>query len=156
MNALQKVRQLLGEIRQPQNPAQASAAWALAERLLGRMPVDHAQSERVLGDRDADGLEAIIAQLENKVSESIEDQRAAVASVSESEMTAALRAFRKRLKLARLSDESKLGGGSPLTSGKASQIDAIIPPTDYPPAVWRALVEAGKLKDAGQGFYSPV
>ena len=64
----------------------------------------------------------------------------------------ALKAFKKRLKLSRLDDESSLGHG-PLSSGRASGIVAITPPNQYPRAVWDALVAQGRLKYAGQGMY---
>ena len=67
----------------------------------------------------------------------------------------AFKAFKKRLKLTRLEDESKLGGG-PLSSGGQSDIVAITPPSQYPKAVWDALVEQGKLRYAGQGLYELV
>ena len=67
----------------------------------------------------------------------------------------ALKAFRKRLKLTRLGEESKLGR-SPLTSGKISQVVAIMPPHQYPRDVWQELVRVGRLKDAGRGFYELV
>ncbi|KAA0217538.1 MAG: hypothetical protein DYG94_01195 [Leptolyngbya sp. PLA3] len=68
-------------------------------------------------------------------------------------MTAALKAFKKRLKLARLADESRLGGRY-TSGGRESQIDAIIPPNEFPAAVWKALEKAGRLKHTGQGFYA--
>ena len=43
----------------------------------------------------------------------------------------ALKAFKKRLKLTKLDEESKLGR-SPLSTGGKSQITAIIPPNQYP------------------------
>ncbi len=64
----------------------------------------------------------------------------------------AMKAFKKRLKLARLDDEAGLGHG-PMSSGKSSSIVAIMPPNQYPKAVWDALVERGRLKYAGQGLY---
>ena len=67
----------------------------------------------------------------------------------------ALKAFRKRLKLTRLNEESKLGR-SPLTGGKHSDVVAIMPPHQYPPEVWQELVKRGRLKDAGGGFYELV
>jgi hypothetical protein len=67
----------------------------------------------------------------------------------------ALKAFRKRLKLTRLNEESKLGR-SPLTGGKHSDVVAIMPPHQYPPEVWQELVKRGKLKNAGPGFYELV
>ena len=67
----------------------------------------------------------------------------------------ALKAFRKRLKLTRLGEEAKLGR-SPLTSGKISQVVAIMPPHQYPREVWQELVRVGRLRDSGRGFYELV
>jgi hypothetical protein len=66
-----------------------------------------------------------------------------------------LKAFKKRLKLTRLDDESSLGRG-PLSGGKSSGIVAITPPHQYPRAVWDQLVAQGRLKYAGQGMYQLV
>lgn len=63
-----------------------------------------------------------------------------------------MKAFKKRMKLTRLDDESSLGHG-PMSSGRASSVVAIVPPTQYPRAVWDALVAQGRLKYAGQGMY---
>ncbi len=63
----------------------------------------------------------------------------------------ALKAFKKRLKLARLDDESRLGHGA-TSSGGQSGIVAIPPPTRYPQAVWDELVRQGKLRRAGHGL----
>ena len=71
---------------------------------------------------------------------------------SAEEMRRAMKAFKKRLKLQRLDDESSLGGG-PFSGGKSSSIVAVMPPNQYPKAVWDALVAAGRLKYAGQGLY---
>ncbi len=67
----------------------------------------------------------------------------------------AMKAFKKRLKLTRLDDESSLGGG-PMSGGKSSSIVAIMPPNQYPKAVWEELVARGRLKYAGQGLYQPA
>lgn len=71
---------------------------------------------------------------------------------SSDELHKALKAFKKRLKLMRLEDESKLGRG-PLSGGRPSGLVAITPPHQYPRAVWDDLVNQGKLKYAGQGMY---
>ncbi len=65
----------------------------------------------------------------------------------------ALKAFRKRLKLTRLDDESRLGHGA-MSSGGRSGIMAIPPPTRYPQAVWDELVRQGKLRYARHGLYN--
>jgi hypothetical protein len=67
----------------------------------------------------------------------------------------AMKAFKKRLKLSRLDDESSLGHG-PMSSGRESGIVAIMPPNQYPKAVWDELVARGRLKYSGHGLYEIV
>lgn len=67
----------------------------------------------------------------------------------------AFKAFKKRLKLTRLDQESTLGGG-PMSGGRPSGIVAITPPNQYPREVWDALVEQGRLKKASHGQYELV
>ncbi len=67
-------------------------------------------------------------------------------------LKSALKAFKKRLKLTRLDEESSLGGG-PFSKGGDSGIVAIQPPNQFPRAVWDKLVEMGKLHYAGGGLY---
>ena len=68
------------------------------------------------------------------------------------ELRKALKAFKKRLKLSRLDDESSLGRG-PMSSGRSSGIVAVMPPNQYPKVIWDKLVEQGRLKYSGQGLY---
>lgn len=70
---------------------------------------------------------------------------------SEEELKRAYKAFKKRLKLARLDDESGLSPGS-----KRSAIQGITPPTGHPPGVWEELVASGKLRREGSGTYSMI
>jgi hypothetical protein len=74
---------------------------------------------------------------------------------SKEELKAALKAFKKRLKLTRLDDESRLGGGH-LSKGGSSGIVAIMPPNQFSDAVWEELVKQGKLKYMGDGVYRLV
>lgn len=71
------------------------------------------------------------------------------------ELKRAMKAFKKRLKVTRVDDESRLGHG-PMSGGGGSSIVAITPPNQYPKAVWEELVRQGKLKHAGQGTYELV
>jgi hypothetical protein len=71
---------------------------------------------------------------------------------SPQELKAALKAFKKRLKLTCLDDQSRIGVG-PMSSGRQSGIVAIVPPDQYPPAIWEELVRQGKLKRSGGGMY---
>lgn len=68
------------------------------------------------------------------------------------ELKKAMKAFRKRLKLTCLDDQSRLGVG-PMSSGRQSGIVGITPPDQYPLAVWEELVRQGKLKYSGGGMY---
>ncbi|MGD9648745.1 MAG: hypothetical protein AB7U73_23745, partial [Pirellulales bacterium] len=66
-------------------------------------------------------------------------------------LKAALKAFKKRLKLTQLDDASRIGR-SPTTSGGKSAIAAITPPDQYPRRVWDELVEQGKLTRESHGM----
>ncbi len=68
------------------------------------------------------------------------------------ELKAALKAFKKRLKLTNLDEQSRIGVG-PLSSGRPSGIVAITPPDQFPQSVWDELVRQGKLKRAGNRMY---
>ncbi len=74
---------------------------------------------------------------------------------SPEQLKAALKAFRKRLRLTRLDDQSRIGG-SPLSSGRQSGIVAIMPPEQFPQAVWDELVRQGKLRRMGSQQYELV
>jgi hypothetical protein len=71
------------------------------------------------------------------------------------DLKAAFKAFKKRLKLTRLNEESKLSR-SPLTTGHGANIVAITPPNQFAQAVWDELVKQNKIKKAGQGLYELV
>jgi hypothetical protein len=68
------------------------------------------------------------------------------------ELRAALKAFKKRLRLTQLGEDSKLSR-SPLTGGRRTDVVAILPPSQFPQEVWEELVKKGKLKSAGHGMY---
>jgi len=68
------------------------------------------------------------------------------------ELKAALKAFKKRMKLTQLDDQSRIGVG-PMSSGRQSGIVAITPPDQFPQAVWDELARQGKLKRVGNGMY---
>ncbi|HUY89726.1 MAG TPA: hypothetical protein VMV10_13400 [Pirellulales bacterium] len=79
---------------------------------------------------------------------------AAAAPPSAETLKAAMKAFKKRLKLTQLDFDSRIGRG-PMSSGSASKIAGITPPNQYPREVWEELVKQGKLKHAGHGMYAP-
>lgn len=149
MNAVQKLRQMVGEIGKTTAPGPQQAAWDLVGRLLARMPVDAGEAGRICDQKDLAGLDAMVARLERPAAAPAPSGP----TIPEEELDRALKAFKKRLKLMRLAEESKLGGRQ-LTGGRKSEIDAIIPPDEFPYEVWQALAASGRLKSAGQGFYA--
>lgn len=68
-------------------------------------------------------------------------------------LKSAYNAFKKRWKLTRLDQESRIGRG-PMSGGQKSSIDGIIPPNQFPNSVWEALAEKGRIKYTGSGFYA--
>jgi hypothetical protein len=61
---------------------------------------------------------------------------------TDEELKRALKAFKKRLKLMKLDEESGLSRGG----GKKSGITGITPPAGHPAGIWDELVTLGKLK----------
>lgn len=71
------------------------------------------------------------------------------------QLKAALKAFKKRMKVTVLDKESGKQSG-PLSSGKTSNIVAITPPNQFPREIWDELVKQGKLRYEGYGLYQLV
>jgi len=124
--------------------ASASALW-------DEMRADYAKTEV----KDAD-LEAAIAAKETDAVAAILDDWDADRRTRPAEdralMKKALKAFRKRLKLTRLDDESRLGVGA-MTKGGESAIVGITPPIEFAPGVWAEIAREGRLADCGDGLY---
>ena len=74
---------------------------------------------------------------------------------TEEERKKALKAFKKRIKLTKLDDESKVGHG-PLSTGLRDEIVSIQPPSGFGKEVWEELADLGLLKRDGRGFYQMV
>jgi hypothetical protein len=74
---------------------------------------------------------------------------------SEEELKKALKAFKKRLKLTRLDNDSKIGHG-PLSGTGKSQIVSIQPPIGFGREIWEELADKGFLKRDTAGFYELV
>ena len=74
--------------------------------------------------------------------------------IPDDQLKKALKAFKKKLKLQQLEDDSRLGR-SPLTGAKSTVV-AIQPPPGYGREVWEELKSQGHLKDDGGGFYTLV
>ncbi len=143
--AVTKLDELLAAIRAYDDPRRAAGEWKQVYRLLEKtdLPPDRVRS--TVGMRDLAALAELLDQLRAPES-------AAADAPSAETCRRALRAFRKRLTLTCLDEESKLGRG-PLSKGSDSHLAAITPPVEWPDSVWQELVRQGKLRYIGHGFY---
>ena len=83
------------------------------------------------------------------------EQAPAPVPPAKEQLQLAMKAFRKRLKLLRLDDESRLGYG-PMSSGGKSGVVGIRPPDQFPKEVWETLAQQGKIRHIGHGLYELV
>lgn len=63
----------------------------------------------------------------------------------------ALKAFKKKLKMQQLEEDSRLGRAK--TTGQRNTIIAVQPPFGHPREVWQELVDKGYLQPDGGNFY---
>jgi len=140
---------LLAAIRGFADPRRAGEQWKQAYRLLQKTDLPGGRITGVVGMRDVAGLAELIEQLRSPAAATAAEAPDAPDAET---CRKALLAFRKRLSLTVLDEESKLGRG-PLSKGAASGTPAITPPTEWPDAVWQELARQGKLRYIGHGFY---
>jgi len=72
---------------------------------------------------------------------------------TDEDLRKALKAFKKRLKLTKLDDDSKIGHGPLSGTGKAETV-AIQPPSGFGRDIWEELADKGFLRRDTAGFYS--
>ena len=145
---LTKLDELLAAVRGYADPRRATAEWKQIYRLLLQAGSPTGRVTSVVGMRDVPGLAAMIDELRAPAPPPSEPGDAIDPDV----LRKALQAFRKRLSLTVLDEQSKLGR-SPLTKGADPGMAAIVPPDEWPAAVWQELVRQGKLRYIGHGFY---
>ena len=152
MNIVEKIRDTESQLRSQSDPVKVLASWTMLERLLGRMPVDQSELKRICSERDSVGVDVMIAKLEDP--DAFKTKEEPLPEYTQAELNEALRVFRHRLKFKKLDDESKISQRD-VTTGKSANIDSIQPPppSEFDPRIWKVLVKAGKLVDAGSGFY---
>ena len=80
-----------------------------------------------------------------------EDKQPAGEDITPEILKRAFKAFKKRLKLTVLDEDSRLGRGA--LSGGATGTCAIQPPNQFPIEVWEELCRQGKLRSCGHGLY---
>jgi hypothetical protein len=118
--------------------------WAKAREAVSAVREKEPELAARIDAKDAAGLRAMIDEWASGKRLLPEQDREV--------LKRALKAFRKSLKVTRLDAESSIGGG-PMSSGRASGILGMTPPSRYPREVWDELVRQGRLVDAKHGIY---
>ncbi len=128
--------------------------WGVMQRSLAKAGADSTFVARAIATRDLDLLDRIIANLHDPTVDIAppEPEPEPGVDIPEEVLREAMRAYRKRVRVTKLDQESQLAR-SPLSSGKDADIDAIVPPNQFPPEVWRTLAHRGELEATGDGFY---
>jgi hypothetical protein len=141
--------ELLSAIGEFDDPRRASSEWKQVYKLLQKTDIRPGRITSMVGMRDVPGLTQAIEELSAPES----DAPAAPTDAPDAETCKkAFKAFRKRVSLTKLDDDSKLGR-SPLSKGASKGALAITPPMEWPTEVWRELARQGKLRDVGHGMY---
>jgi hypothetical protein len=140
---VQGLARLVGELSRNAGSAREAATAAGADPVIGQAPEQAPASSLTTPPVDPREAQA-------RASRPVAD-----GPPTPEQLKSAMKMFRKRLKLKKLDDESKLGR-SPLSSGRKSATVAIMAPREFPPAVWEELTRQGKLRHAGGSFYELV
>lgn len=144
---LAKLDELLAAIRAYDDPRRAAGEWKQVYRLLQKTELPAARVAGVVGMRDVAELAGLFDELQSPaVAAALPD------APSFDSCRKALHAFRQRLSLTVLDEESKLGR-NPLTKGAKSSVAGIVPPREWPEPVWQELVRQGELRYTGHGCY---
>ncbi|MHC4958541.1 MAG: hypothetical protein ACYTGN_09200 [Planctomycetota bacterium] len=120
-------------------------AWAEADAALAAARMeDDVELFVAVEERDAEAVGAIVAGWQAGTRTLVHHDRDV--------LKRAMKAFRKRLKIVRLDDESSVGGGA-FSSAKQSGIVGVRPPEQYPQEVWDALARQKRLVEGNDGTY---
>jgi hypothetical protein len=173
-----KLAEAVSELYLSENSKKVENLWRTVQQALAKTPVDEARAQRIVAQKNVAELAQVVDELSKLKPGQVAVTKprpesapatpstptpapvgAAPAAGSENDPLAphnikrAYDAFKKRIKLSRLDEESRLGR-NPLSTGGKSNIVAIQPPREFPRAVWDELVKQGRLKTDGRGFYS--
>ena len=141
--------ELMTAIRGYDDPRRAAGEWKQVYKLLQKTDLPSVRVTHVVAMRDVVLLTELIDQLRAPAAAA-----AATDAPSAETCRRAMRAFRRRLALTRLDDESQISIHSSLSKGADSRVAAaIIPPIEWPESVWQELVRQGKLRYIGHGVY---
>lgn len=160
----QRLADLVTDIYLAETESKRTKLWGQAQIALMKAGVDAGRAADIAARRDGEALASLAAQIDagkapaavapTPVASAVPAaaQPSSTAALDDETLKRALHAFKRKLKTMRRDDESQLRGRY-VTRGQPSNIAAITPPREFPPAVWPELARQGKLKAAGQGTY---
>ena len=148
-NSVERITSLASQIASADD---AGSLWGQLHKAFLNSDVDAATAAKIIMHRDQEELATVVEQLQIGSRVELDEVIEEVHDVSFATMREALKVFRRRVKLIKLDQESKLGVG-PLSGGKDANFDSIMAPHDYPMHVWKALAKDGQLIDGGGGFF---
>lgn len=151
---LAKLEELMAAIGACGDPRRAGTEWKQLYKLLQKTDLPPARVSHVVGMRDVAQLAELIGLLREPAAAAPSPPPPSADAPSRETCRLAMRAFRARLALTRLDDESRIGSRNPLSKGEASSIAAINPPIEWPKSVWQELVRQGRLRYMGNGCYA--
>ncbi|MGQ0613908.1 MAG: hypothetical protein ACT4PV_09250 [Planctomycetaceae bacterium] len=138
-------RILTGVVAQLQLGAAPEKAWAEASRAFAMaQEKEDVELFVAIEEKDLGALNRIVQQWASGERKLIDHDREV--------LKRALKAFRKRLNLARLDAESTMGHG-PMSSGRESSIVGVRAPDQYPQEAWDELVRQKRLIAGRDGVY---
>jgi hypothetical protein len=175
MAMLDQAREMLNKVAQAPTAPASGPHWKALHALLKKSPCDQMRLARFVAERNVDAMRKLLDEVaavpppapRGGFAASGEADGSAARNAPRPEiiiraekptsqqLKTALAAFKKRMKLTKLDQESRLGR-SPMTGGAKSGIVAILPPNLYPRNYWEELEKQGQIRNTGGGFYELV
>ena len=139
-----RLRALAAALAATSDPAETARHWHEAQAAIAAAGADQdADVALPVLEKSLPDLQALLAAWDTA--------RAGLPAWDLAVLKRAMKAFRRRIDLARADEESSTSR-NPLSRGESSGITGVRPPEQYPPDVWDLLVRQGRLRDAGQGI----
>jgi hypothetical protein len=167
----QKLGEMVSELYLADTPAKQKTLWDRVTKALNNTDADPAHWDKFIKARNIEQLALFLGDLNlgnyprkpkpedrpqplKPIPQPAESAPAQPAGQFDGPyLRHAMNQFKRRYKLTRLDDVSRLGR-SPLSGGGSSNIVGITPPPEFPHAVWEELVRQGRLKKAGSNMYA--
>lgn len=151
---LTKADQLLTAIKAFPDPRRATAEWKQVYALLKKTPAAGSHLDNLVAARDVAALAKAIVGL--RASAAVDPSQLSASTIDDATLRAALKGFKRRLKLVRLDEESHIDLRDPMSKGGPGEISAIEPPREWAMEVWVELAARGCLRRSGGGMYEFV